>query len=212
MDAKLGTVRSRIHRRRAMLREVSRTVHRRRVAALRRPRAARPGPASVVCGGDSMIGGHLGAGTTTSTVSSSGEEDRAWDHVHACHYCRDLIEREVKTRLAGLSVGHPRFRPPQGRADGSQAGLTRINALLALSSKARRGSLVTIGGGAAGAAVLGVLALGAAPANAPAIDRRVRDQPADPGVVTPPRPERRPDGHRRAPGHLRLPGLCSAGR
>ena len=41
-----------------------------------------------------------------------------------------------------------------------------------MSAKPRRGSLVAIGGGAAGAAVLGVLALGAAPANAPAFDRR----------------------------------------
>ena len=33
------------------------------------------------------------------------EEERAWAHVHSCHLCRDLVEREgwVKTRLAGLS-------------------------------------------------------------------------------------------------------------
>ena len=33
------------------------------------------------------------------------EEERAWAHVHACHQCRDLVEREgwIKTRLAGLS-------------------------------------------------------------------------------------------------------------
>ena len=30
------------------------------------------------------------------------EEERAWEHVHACHQCRDDVEREgwVKTRLA----------------------------------------------------------------------------------------------------------------
>ena len=35
------------------------------------------------------------------------DEERAWSHVHACHQCRDLVEREgwVKTRLAGLSFG-----------------------------------------------------------------------------------------------------------
>jgi hypothetical protein len=33
-------------------------------------------------------------------------------------------------------------------------------------------SLVALGGGAAGAAVMGVLALGAAPADAPTVDRR----------------------------------------
>ena len=68
---------------------------------------------------------------------------------------------------------------------GAQAGLTPGDALLALSTKPRRGSLVAIGGGAAGAAVLGVLALGAAPANAPAIDRRVpATNVPQPGAVT----------------------------
>ena len=29
------------------------------------------------------------------------EEERLWEHVHTCHPCRDLVEREgwVKTRL-----------------------------------------------------------------------------------------------------------------
>ena len=33
------------------------------------------------------------------------EAERAWEHVHTCHFCRDAVEREgwVKTRLAGLS-------------------------------------------------------------------------------------------------------------
>ena len=91
---------------------------------------------------------------------------------------------------------------------GAQAGLTPGDALLAMSTKPRRGSLVAIGGGAAGAAVLGVLALGAAPANAPAIDRRA------PSTNLPARrttlhaaPERRPDGQPPRPLRPRLPSL-----
>jgi hypothetical protein len=68
---------------------------------------------------------------------------------------------------------------------GAQAGLTPGEALLAIGVRPRRGSLVAIGGGAAGAAVLGVLALGAAPANAPGISPRppVTNIPS-PGLVT----------------------------
>ena len=35
----------------------------------------------------------------------AAEEERLWEHVHTCHPCRDLVEREgwVKTQLAGLS-------------------------------------------------------------------------------------------------------------
>jgi hypothetical protein len=128
-----------------------------------------------VIGGN--IGGHLGSKVSDLLDGqlSPSEEDRAWSHVHSCHHCRDLVEREgwVKTRLAGLSLaGTPASDRLKDALVGAQAGLTPGDALLALSTKPRRGSLVAIGGGAAGAAVLGVLALGAAPANAPAFDRR----------------------------------------
>ena len=106
---------------------------------------------------------------------SAEETERAWEHVHTCHFCRDAVEREgwVKTRLAGLSLGGtPASDRLKDALMGAQAGLTPGDALLAMAERPRRGSLVLIGGGAAGAAVLGVLALGAAPANAPAIDRR----------------------------------------
>ncbi len=138
-----------------------------------------------------MIGGHLGSRVSDLLDGqlSQAEEDRAWEHVHSCHHCRDLVEREgwVKTRLAGLTFGDtPAPDRLKGALVGAQAGLTPGDALLALSAKPRRASLVAIGGGAAGAAVLGVLALGAAPANAPAIDRRapITNVPG-PSVVTP---------------------------
>lgn len=36
---------------------------------------------------------------------SPSETERAWQHVHLCHPCRDLVEREgrIKTQLAGLA-------------------------------------------------------------------------------------------------------------
>lgn len=104
-------------------------------------------------------------------------EDRLWAHVHRCHPCRDLVEREgmVKTRLAAWSMdggGGPvpeRLRTslldptasPAVPWAGAQPGRTR-------------GALVLGGGvaGAVGATVVGVLALGVAPADAPAQDRR----------------------------------------
>jgi hypothetical protein len=138
-----------------------------------------------------MIGGHLGNRVSDLLDGQlpAVEEDRAWQHVHSCHYCRDLVEREgwVKTRLANLSLGGtPASDRLKDALMGAQAGLTPGDALLAMSAKPRRGSLVAIGGGAAGAAVLGVLALGAAPANAPGIDRRppVTNFPS-PSLVSP---------------------------
>ena len=152
-----------------------------------------------------MIGGHLGTKVSDLLDGqlSQADEDRAWEHVHSCHYCRDLVEREgwVKTRLAGLSLaGSTASDRLKGALVGAQAGLTPGDALLAMGSKPRRGSLVAIGGGAAGAAVLGVLALGAAPANAPAIDRRgpITNLPS-PSLITPtPAPSITPTITRRA--------------
>lgn len=36
---------------------------------------------------------------------SPSDTERAWQHVHLCHPCRDLVEREgrIKTQLAGLA-------------------------------------------------------------------------------------------------------------
>jgi hypothetical protein len=114
---------------------------------------------------------------------SPDEEERAWSHVHGCHSCRDQVEREgwVKTQLVGLSFGAA--SAPAG-LKGSLLGASQLHtAFLDPSTnpfapaevpadRVRRAGWVAIGGGAVGAAVLGVLALGAAPAVAPAVDRR----------------------------------------
>ncbi|MCW2794507.1 hypothetical protein [Nocardioides sp.] len=111
---------------------------------------------------------------------SQDETERAWEHVHACHTCRDQVEREgwVKTRLAGLSFGTASAPDHlKGSLIDTSAGVPPGDAYLALAehvdSRPRRNAgLIAVGGGAVGAAVMGVLALGAAPADAPTIDRR----------------------------------------
>lgn len=122
--------------------------------------------------------GHLGSRVSALLDGqlSPEETERAWEHVHACHQCRDLVEHEgwVKTRLAGLSFddasapdhlkGFLRGGPhPAPRGDGCHHPT---------HGRARRTGLVALGGGAVGAAVMGVLALGVAPGDAPSNDRR----------------------------------------
>ena len=126
--------------------------------------------------------GHLGERVSALLDGqlSPAEEDRAWGHVHACHQCRDQVEREgwVKTRLAGLSLAGSAGAPSwlKGSLQASLAGaLPPGDAYLADSPDARprRAAMVALGGGAVGAAVMGVLALGTAPADAPSFDRRL---------------------------------------
>ncbi len=129
--------------------------------------------------------GHLG--TRVSALLDgrlpAAEEDRWWEHVHGCHPCRDLVEREgmVKTRLAGLSLGEAAapdrlkdsllmarpLAPPRPPELLDPAGPRR-------TSHGLGGGFVggVIGSGAVGVAVVGVLALGAGPANAPQMERR----------------------------------------
>ncbi|UAL30743.1 hypothetical protein K8W59_04340 [Nocardioides rotundus] len=100
------------------------------------------------------------------------EEERAWQHVHACHACRDLVEREgwVKTRLLGLSLGEESapsglkgaLVDPTGCVDRRQAGPV----------EARRYGMVALSGGALGAAFLGVLALTVTPGPGSVSERR----------------------------------------
>jgi anti-sigma factor RsiW len=99
------------------------------------------------------------------------EEERCWDHVHSCHACRDLVEQEgrVKTRLARLSMGSSTCsRDLKSSLLGSCASVTP-EPFESSGHRSRRG-LVAIGGGAASACVVGVLALGVA--GAPRIDPR----------------------------------------
>jgi anti-sigma factor RsiW len=122
--------------------------------------------------------GHLGTKVSALLDGrlSPDESERAWAHVHTCHACRDRVEREgwVKTSLAGLSFGStPVPDSLKGSLLGAGAALPS-DAYLAEDRDHRRRQigLVAIGGGAVGAAVVSVLALGFAPADAPTNDRR----------------------------------------
>jgi hypothetical protein len=118
--------------------------------------------------------GHLGSRVSAllDGQMSPADEERAWDHVHSCHQCRDAVEHEgwVKTRLATMQLaGVP--------APSHLKGSLLVRAVVdwpelpdhpALAGERRRHlGLGGIGSGAVGAAVMGVLALGASPANAP---------------------------------------------
>ncbi len=104
---------------------------------------------------------------------SPEEEERCWNHVHSCHTCRDLVEHEgwVKTQLAQLSLGpsptsHDFRSSLAGRCSsmtpGSSSGSALAPAAFRTSHHRPRRGLVAIGGGAASACVVGVLALGVA--------------------------------------------------
>jgi hypothetical protein len=142
------------------------------------------------------VGGHVNVhlGARVSDLldgqMSAAAEERAWDHVHRCHPCRDLVEREgwVKTRLAGLAFGATEV--PAYLRSALLDPPTHVPGGLPLvpdGPRARRVGLAVLGSGAAGAAVMGVLALGAAPAQVPTIEPRppasVNNSPVSPVVV-----------------------------
>lgn len=150
--------------------------------------------------------GHLGSRASALLDGQLSPEDteRAWDHVHTCHTCRDLVEREgwVKTRLAGLSFEVATPSTPSWLkgsiidASGScpvGGYLTMPGSIPASGDHRRRNlGLAALGGSAVGAAVMGVLVFGVAPADAPSIDRRPpvssitnTDAPRTPSPTTP---------------------------
>jgi hypothetical protein len=121
--------------------------------------------------------GHLGTRVSALLDGqlSPADEERAWDHVHSCHQCRDAVEREgwVKTRLATMQLAGA-AAPSHLKGSLLVRGiidwpdLPDHPALAGVGVTRRRHLGMTgIGGGAVGAAVMGVLALGASPANAP---------------------------------------------
>jgi hypothetical protein len=123
--------------------------------------------------------GHLGSRVSDLLDGrlSAEEEERAWDHVHLCHQCRDQVEREgwVKTRLAGLSLSSCGGASPALKGSLLDASLLLPpgeSYLVAGRSRARSSVLAVAGGGALGAAVLGLVTLVGGPAAAPTVDLR----------------------------------------
>ena len=130
--------------------------------------------------------GHLGtrASALLDGQLPPAEAERLWAHVHGCHLCRDLVEREgwVKTRLSGLCAPDRTQAPAHLKGALLGACATPLESgypsalsapALGATSRPKRVGAVAVGvGGAAGMAVRGVLALGAPPADAPTVDRR----------------------------------------
>jgi hypothetical protein len=124
----------------------------------------------------SLLGGHLGDRVSALLDGQlpPAESERAWNHVHHCHACRDLVEREgwIKRRVAGLS--YDAGATASERLKGSllcAPDMTPGECFLGGDHHRRTVAFAAVGGSAVGAAVMGVLALGAAPASAPTIDR-----------------------------------------
>jgi hypothetical protein len=120
--------------------------------------------------------GHLGPRVSAllDGQMSPAEEERAWEHVHSCHQCRDAVEREgwVKTRLATMQFAGsaaPSHLKGSLLFQGIAAGWEpQDDEAAATAARSRRHlGMAGISTGAVGAAVMGVLALGASPANAP---------------------------------------------
>lgn len=145
--------------------------------------------------------GHLGSRTSALLDGqlSAADTERAWEHVHSCHTCRDRVEREgwVKTRLAGMSYEVAAPATPdwlKGSLMAASAYGPPGDVYLQPSlehNRRRTAGLVAIGGSAIGAAVVGVLAFGVAPASAPTIDRPApasitqSDPPRTPALTQP---------------------------
>jgi hypothetical protein len=129
---------------------------------------------------------------------SPAEEERCWQHVHVCHTCRDLVEREawLKNKLAGLGRREPCVSEDLKSALCAPSGLASsdmYSPVLRAAARPRGRSLLMIGGGAASACVVGVLALGAA--HAPRVEPRPPatdlSRPTAPAQVTVPAADNR---------------------
>lgn len=118
------------------------------------------------------------------------QAEEAWAHVYACHLCRDQVEREgwVKSQLAGLSgaaravpeelVGSLRDLTPLERA--APAGTGAGDYVPDPGHHHGRRAVAVVGGGAIGAAMVGILALGLTPGTSPA---ERRPPPANVGIT-----------------------------
>lgn len=141
----------------------------------------------------SLLGGHLGARASALLDGQLSEEEseRCWAHVAECDECHDQVQREgwLKRRLAGLGCA-----PGVGAPDGLKGALlggpppTTEELLLGLGETRpghrRALAFAAFGGGAVGAAMMGILAVGAAPAAAPTFHRHTPVTTVDPSATT----------------------------
>jgi len=125
----------------------------------------------------SLLGGHLGSRTSALLDGQlcAAESERAWAHVAECGTCHDLVEREawLKRRLACLGQVDATEAPSGLKGDLLGAPALRPRAAYdSVPARSRRAlGIAALGGTALGAAFMGVLTIGAGPADAPAFQR-----------------------------------------
>jgi len=117
------------------------------------------------------LGGHLGPRVSALLDGqlSEAESERAWAHLAQCRDCQQQVEREswIKRRVAGLSFDA--FAAAPASLKGELAAAEAWDDLAVADERRQRHALglAALGGSAVGAAVMGFLAFGAAPADAP---------------------------------------------
>lgn len=126
---------------------------------------------SILPGGLGGLGGHLGTRVSALLDGQLGEAEsaKAWAHLAGCRTCQQEVEREswIKRRVAGLSYDAFSAEAPSS-LKGELLGAPRLGCGLPAPQEQRRAiGLALVGGGALGAAVMGFVAFGAAPADAP---------------------------------------------
>ncbi|HET8562202.1 MAG TPA: zf-HC2 domain-containing protein [Marmoricola sp.] len=113
------------------------------------------------------LSGHIGSCVSALVDGqlSPQEEERAWQHVLHCAGCRRLVEREgwIKRRVSALSAPVSPTAPT-----GLLGALYDVDSWAAADQVERRSrrrrSLVAVGAGSVGVAVLGIVALTTPPA------------------------------------------------
>ncbi len=110
---------------------------------------------------------------------SPSETERAWQHVHLCHPCRDLVEREgrIKTQLAGLA-GERNAAPSylKGSLLGQISAMAPAfpeESAATLGHTQQRVTLALIGTGALSVVMLGAFALTVQQGASGLMDRRL---------------------------------------
>ncbi|MEO5653362.1 MAG: zf-HC2 domain-containing protein [Marmoricola sp.] len=111
------------------------------------------------------LSGHIGSGVSALVDGQlpAGEEERAWSHVLTCPGCRALVEQEGWTKRQLGSLGSPVSAAPPGQLLGSLHAVDVVDAWAAVDAierrSTRRRTVALVGGGAVGAAVLGLVAV-----------------------------------------------------
>ncbi len=112
------------------------------------------------------LSGHIG--TRVSALVDGQlppvEEERAWSHVLTCPGCRALVEQEGWTKRQLGSLGTAVSSDPPGQLPGRLLGsLYAVDAWAEVKAierrSTRRRTAALVGGGAVGAAVLGLVAV-----------------------------------------------------